>query len=120
MNKPDFFVIETVTISSANQLKEFEVKLPGNAKRIIGYKVTANKINATAIAQVSISFNGARENTINCDVIVHTPATMGRRSLPLKQNLKLLNNSYAKGFVEDLGVQAPSYKVKIYFHLSTQ
>jgi len=118
IKKPDFFILKTVSIATANELVEFETKLPGNATHLIGYKVSANTLHATkAFAQVGISFNGSRENTINEDLIVTSPANQGRRSLLLKQKQKLLQNAYAKGFVEDLGVVSVPYTVKIYFHL---
>lgn len=117
MIKPDYFIIKEVLVDQANALVEFEHKLSGNATHLIGYKVTANKTNLKAIATVGISFNGARENTINTDLIMSSSASQGRRSLLLSQKMLLIPNSYIKGYVEDLGLEAP-YRVKIYFHLA--
>ena len=114
-----FIVVKTVTITSANELQQFEVKLPGTAKRVIGYQITASKSNATQVAAtVGVAFNGSRENTLNRDLIQRTPVSRRRRIDMLSQNQIILKNSYVQGFVEDLGVLTPTYTVKIYFWIS--
>jgi hypothetical protein len=117
--KKDFFLVKEVLIAKPNALVAFETKLPGEAKRVIGYLASATKSDdKLSIAEIGISFNGGRENTINRELIVHDASTICRRDFPLSQNQKLLQNAYVKGFVEDRGVVQPPYSVKIYFHLS--
>ncbi|MFK5855783.1 MAG: hypothetical protein QM503_06605 [Bacteroidota bacterium] len=118
-NKSDYFILEHIDISKQGQIVQFETKLPARAKRLVGYQISSNKHHSTkAIATVGISFNGARQNTINNELINRDPSTIKRRTESLGQNMILLQNSYAKGFVEDLAVVAVPYTVKIYFMLS--
>jgi len=117
--KRDYFLLKEVKINKANELVQFETKFSGEAKRVIGYFLSATKSNdKLALATVGISFNGGRENTINQDLIVRNPVNIRRRTQPLCQNQIILQNSYVKGFIEDKGVAAVPYTVKIYFHLS--
>ncbi len=117
--KSDYFIIKEVEISKQGQVVQFETKLPASAKNLIGYQISATKHHDTkALATVGISFNGARQNTINKELIVRSPVNIRRRTEALGQNMELLQNSYAKGFVEDLGIVALPYTVKIYFKLS--
>jgi len=114
-----YFIVEKVTITKANELLQFEVKLPGTAKRVIGYQITASKSDdSKVVASVGIAFNGSRENTINRDLIQRSPNTIRRRYVNLTQNQVILQNSYVQGFVEDMGVVDPEYTVKIYFYIS--
>lgn len=114
-----FFIIKEVEVKHKNELVPFETKLPGNANRVTGYHIGATKGKEhLAIAEVGISFNGARENTINQDVIISNRATRKRRVWPLKQNQLLIRNSYVKGYVEDKGIVEPPYRLKIYFELN--
>ncbi len=116
--KINFFVLKTVDIKTAGELKSFELKLPGSAKYCIGYQLSATKHHDTlAIAKVGVSFNGGRENTITNDLIVRNPTNIRRRRIPLAQDLKLLQNAYVQGYIEDKGAIQPPYTVKIYFHL---
>lgn len=116
--KLDFFVLKTVEIKTAGELKLFELKLPGSAKYCIGYQISATKHHDNlSIAKVGITFNGGRENTIVNDLIVRNPVNIRRRRTPLSQHQKLLQNAYVQGFVEDKGVVALPYTIKIYFHL---
>ncbi len=121
MKKLDYFIVKEVTISTSGKLEQFEVKLPGDARHCIGYRLSANTFHSTkTLANIGISFNGGRENTIIRDLIVRNPSNIKRRTTLLPQRQKLLQNAYIKGYVEDLG-NAPSYPyiAKIYFHLST-
>ena len=117
--KSDYFFLKQVEIGKQGEIVQFETKLPARAKRLVGYQVSASKYHSIkALAMVGISFNGARENTINNELIVSNPSNLKRRTELLEQNMKLLQNSYAKGFVEDLSVVEVPYTVKIYFKLS--
>lgn len=114
-----FFIVKEIEIKQRFELTPFETKLPGNANRVTGYHISASKGNGQlAIAEVGISFNGARENTINTDVIINDRAALKRRVWPLTQNQLLIRNSYVKGYVEDKGIVETPYVVKIYFELN--
>jgi len=116
--KLNFFVLKTVDIKTAGELKSFELKLPGSAKYCIGYQISATQHHDTlAIAKVGVSFNGGREDTIINDLLVRNPSNIRRRRIPLLQNIKLLQNAYVQGYVEDKGVVGLPYTIKIYFHL---
>ncbi len=118
--KTDYFILKTVEVTKAGQIVQFETKMPGDAKTLAGYQLSATKSHDTkALAIVGISFNGARQNTINQELFNRNPANIRRRATALSQNMPLLPNAYTKGFVEDLGVAAIPYTVKIYFKLST-
>jgi len=117
--KIDFFLIKEVEISKSKELVAFETKLPGEAKRVIGYFISATKSDEErAVAEIGVSFNGGRENTINRELVVRNSVNHCRRKYLLHQNQGVLQNSYVKGFVEDKGVVDAPYQVKIYFHLS--
>lgn len=117
--KSDYFFLKEVYISKQGQIVQFETKLPARAKHLVGYQVSASKYHSTkALAMVGISFNGARENTLNNELIVGNPSNLKSRTELLGQNMRLLQNSYAKGFVEDLSVVQVPYTLKIYFKLS--
>lgn len=116
--KLDFFVLKTVEVTSAGELKSFELKLPGSAKYCIGYQIAATKHDdKLSLAKVGVSFNGGRENTIITDLIVRNPSNIRRRTKLLHQHQKLLQNSYVEGFIEDRNVASVPYTIKIYFHL---
>jgi len=121
MRKTNFFIVHKVEITHPGQLHPFELKFPGDVKWCIGYQISANKHHESlSLATVGISFNGARENTINRELFVHNPAAIRRRQIMLSQKQHILQNSFVKGYVEDKGVVPAPYTVKIYFHLSTQ
>ena len=118
--KTDYFILKTVEVTKAGQIVQFETKMPGDAKTLVGYQISATKSHDTkALAIVGISFNGARQNTINQELFNRNPANIRRRATALSQNMPLLPNAYTKGFVEDLNVAAVPYTVKFYFKLST-
>lgn len=118
-----YFILKEVEIPSANSVVQFETKLPGDAKRVIGYQITATNNHSVtkALATIGVSFNGGRENTIDRELIQRNPSSnVRRRVLPLTQNQFILQNSYVKGYVEDHGeADTYPYDVKIYFQLST-
>jgi len=117
--KSDYYILKEIIVEKQGQLIAFETKLAANAKRLVGFKISANSHHDTkALAIVGISFNGARQNTINKELLVPKPSNLRSRSELLGQNMQLLPNSYAKGFVEDLGVATLPYTVKLYFKLS--
>lgn len=117
--KTDYFILKKVKVIKTGEFVPFETKMPGKANCLTGYQISASKHHDTlAMANVGISFNGATVNTINQELINRNPANIRRRSLPLSQNMIPLNNSWAKGFVEDLGVVTVPYTVNIYFKLS--
>jgi len=117
--KSDYFFLKQVEIGKQGEIVQFETKLPARAKRLVAYQVSASKYHDTkALAMVGISFNGARENTINNELIVGNPSNLKHRTELMGQNMILLQNSYAKGFVEDLSVVEVPYTVNIYFKLS--
>jgi len=119
--KTDSFFLVEVEVTKAKEFVSFETKLPGFAKSLKGYQISANKSHESkALAIVGISFNGARENTINQELINRNPSTIRRRQRVLSQNMQILPNAYAKGFIEDLGVVQPPYLLKLYFNLSNQ
>jgi len=116
----DYFIIESVTITQSGNLQQFEIKLPGNIKHVIGYHIGATVSHATKpLAQVGITFNG-RENTIEQLLVVHNTTQRRRRHI-LSQYQNILTNGYHAGYVEDLGNSATyPYTAKIYLHVSTQ
>ncbi len=119
--KLDFFVLKTVKITSVGELKSFELKLPGSAKYLIGYQISATEHDdKLSLAKVGVSFNGGRENTITTDLIVRNPSNLRRRTKLLHQHQKLLQNAYVEGFVEDRNVANVPYTIKIYFHLKRE
>ncbi len=114
-----FFIVKEIEVKHCKELVPFETKLPGDANRVTGYYISATKGDEhRAIAEVGISFNGARENTINTDVIINNRASVKRKNLPLSQNQLLIRNSYVKGYAEDKGVADTPYLIKIYFELN--
>jgi len=121
MRKTNFFIVHKVEITNPGQLHPFELKFPGDVKRCIGYQISADRYHDTlSLATVTVSFNGARENTISRELIVRHPASVRRRRIMLSQKQHILQNSFVKGYVEDKAVAAIPYTVRIYFHLSTQ
>lgn len=121
MIKPDYFIIQEVAITAPGELKDFEVKLPGNITHVIGFHLGATIAHATKpIATVGISFNGGRENTIDQDIIVHNTTKRRRRHI-LTQRQNILDNSYHFGYVKDLSNAASyPYTAKIYLQVTRQ
>ncbi len=119
MQKPDYFIIQEVSVSAPDQLRDFEIKLPGNISHVIGYHLGATISHASKpLATVGISFNGGRENTIDQDVVVHNTTRRRRRHI-LSQYQQIVKNSYHTGYVKDLGNAASyPYSVKIYLHVT--